>query len=60
VRTNSGVLSWQTAGYFEIIALNAPASSKKRMFASGQLQHIDERPDDWPVFDGFAYEGYKI
>jgi hypothetical protein len=36
VKTDSGVLSWQTAGYFEIIALNAPASSKKRMFASGQ------------------------
>jgi hypothetical protein len=37
------------AGYFELIALNAPASSKKRVFASGQFQHVDERPKiGWP------------
>jgi hypothetical protein len=38
VKIDSGVLSWQTAGYVEIIALNALASSKRRMSASGKPQ----------------------
>jgi hypothetical protein len=54
VKTNSGFLSWQTAGYFEIIAINAPASSKTRTSAMGQLQHVDERPDNWSVSDEFT------
>jgi hypothetical protein len=39
-----------------------PAGRRKTLVESalGQLQHVDERPDNWPVFDGFAYEGYKI
>jgi hypothetical protein len=40
VKTNSGFLSWQSAGYFEIIAINAPASSKTRTSAMGQLLPI--------------------